>query len=71
MLSLFSAILQFVINTGDPHQTCEVTHRDPGIAGTYYLYCSQMSGDVEVVSVGAFVPDVKLPHNKRPHQATP
>jgi hypothetical protein len=64
MLSLVTALFHFIISASDPHQACAVMHRDPGVAGTYYLYCSQTIGDVEVISVGAFVPDVKRPHKK-------
>jgi len=66
MLSLLTALFHFVLTASDPHQACTVAHRDPHVAGTYYLYCSQVIGGVEVVDVGAFVPDVK-----RPHKATP
>ena len=66
MISFITAIFQFILNTGDPRQTCEVVHRDPGVAGTYYLYCTQMDGDVEWITVGAFVSDAK-----RTYKATP
>lgn len=60
MLHLLSIVFQFVTAASDPTWTCELTHRDPGIAGTFYLYCSQMSPDgVELVSVGRFVSDAK------------
>ena len=60
MLTLLSAFFQFAVNLTDPHQTCELTHRDPYVAGTYYLYCSQMSDDgVELVTVGRFISDAK------------
>jgi hypothetical protein len=65
MLSLISALFQFAIQAADPHSSCELTHRDPGIAGTYYLYCSQMSPDgVEVITVGRFISDAKANASK-------
>jgi hypothetical protein len=61
MFSLLSAFLHFAVLAHDPHWTCELTHRDPGVAGTFYLYCSQMTtvaGDrVELVDVGHFISD--------------
>jgi hypothetical protein len=58
MFSLLSLVLQFVVTAGNPHWSCEVTHRDPGMAGTYYLYCSQTTPDgIELVQVGSFVSD--------------
>lgn len=60
MLTLFYVFLQFVFTASDPHWACELTHRDPGVAGTYYLYCSQMNPDgVELITVGKFVPNAK------------
>jgi len=60
MLSMISALFQFALNAADPSWSCELTHRDPGIAGTYYLYCSQMSQDgVELITVGRFISDEK------------
>lgn len=60
MLSLLSALVQFTLHLGDPQWSCQAVHRDPGVAGTYYLYCSQMSPDgVELVDVGRFVSDAK------------
>lgn len=60
MLSILNAIFQFILSASDPHQACEITHRDPGVAGTYYLYCSQKSPDgVELITVGRFVSDAK------------
>jgi len=58
MLSILAALFQFVLCACDPHQACAIVHRDPGVAGTYYLYCSQTVGDVEVITVGDFEPDV-------------
>lgn len=58
MMTLLSAFLQFTLHATDPQWSCELTHRDPGVAGTYYLYCSQMTSDgVELVDVGRFVSD--------------
>ena len=67
MLSILSALFQFIVNTSDPHQTCEVVHRDPGVPGTYYLYCSQMSPDgVELITVGHFISDAKAKAQAKP-----
>jgi hypothetical protein len=60
MLSLLSVVFHFAALAADPHWTCELEHRDPGIAGTYYMYCSQMSPDgVELIDVGHFISDAK------------
>lgn len=64
MSAFLKIVLQFALAATDPHQSCELAHRDPGIAATYYLYCSQTLADgTEVVSVGKFVPDsaIKAP----------
>lgn len=58
MLSLLKVLLQFALTASDPRATCELVHRDAGVAGTYYLYCSQTTpGGLDVISVGRFVPD--------------
>lgn len=60
MITLLSALFHFFLVASDPSWKCEVTHRDPGVAGTYYLYCAQMSPDgVEMIDVGHFVSDAK------------
>lgn len=60
MLSLLSALIHFTVLAANPHWTCETVHRDPGVAGTYYLYCSQMAPDgVELIDVGHFISDAK------------
>lgn len=60
MSMLLNIILQFVLSASDPHWTCELVHRDPAVAGTFYLYCSQMSPDgIELISVGSFVSDAR------------
>jgi len=60
MLSLLSAVLHFALLSSNPHWTCELEHRDPDIAGTYYMYCSQMLPDgVELIDVGHFISDAK------------
>ena len=60
MLNLISIVFQFVATAADPSWSCELTHRDPSVAGTYYLYCSQMTPDgVELISVGRFISDAK------------
>ena len=54
MITLLFAFLHFVLYASDPSWKCEITHRDPNVAGTYYLYCAQMSPDgVEMIDVGA------------------
>ena len=58
MLSILRMLLQFVLATGNPHEACELVHRDTNVTGTYYLYCVQATEDeTEVISVGHFVPD--------------
>ena len=60
-LNWISILLQFTLRSSDPSWTCELTHRDPGIPATYFLYCSQVAPDgVEVVSVGKYVPDTAV-----------
>ena len=60
MIALLNAVLQFTLRLHDPQWTCEVTHRDPDIAGTYYLYCSQLTSDgIELITVGRFISDAK------------
>ena len=59
---LFLKVLfQFALTASNPQWTCELTHRDPGVPATFYLYCSQTTPDgLEIVSVGKYVPDVAL-----------
>lgn len=60
MLTLFSALVHFIVTASDPSWSCKLTHRDPDLAGTYYLYCSKMSPDgVELIQVGRFISDTK------------
>lgn len=60
MLSILSVVFQFIVQSSDPTWTCAATHREPNVAGTFYLYCSQMSPDgVELVTVGHFISDAK------------
>jgi len=60
VLHLISIVLQFVVTATDPSWSCELTHRDPGVAGTYYFYCAQTTPDgVELVQVGRFVSDAR------------
>ena len=60
MLNLISIVFQYVVQAADPSWSCELTHRDPGVAGTYYLYCSQMTPDgVELITVGRFISDAQ------------
>ena len=59
MLTILNIVFQFVVRVGDPSWTCELSHRDPGMPGTYYLYCAQTApSGVEIIAVGRFVPDV-------------
>lgn len=58
MLSWISIVVQFALRAADPSWSCAVTHRDPGVAGTHYLYCTHTTPDgIELVEVGRFVPD--------------
>jgi hypothetical protein len=67
MLSLLSAAFHFALLAVNPHWTCEGVHRDPGVAGTYYLYCSQVSPDgVELIDVGHFISDAKAARSRSP-----
>lgn len=60
MLNLISIIFQYVVTATDPSWSCELTHRDPDVAGTYYLYCSQLTPDgIELITVGRFISDAK------------
>lgn len=60
MLALFHIVLSFVVHASDPSWSCELSHRDPGMPGTYYLYCAQTTpSGVEVISAGRFVPDAQ------------
>lgn len=59
MLTLISIIFQYAVTAADPSWACEVTHRDPGVAGTYYFYCSQMNNGVELIQVGRFISDAR------------
>ncbi len=67
MITLLSAIIQFALQAADPSWSCALTHRDPYVAGTYYLYCSQMSPDgVELITVGRFISDDKAKAAQKP-----
>jgi hypothetical protein len=67
MLSLVSALLHFILIASDPSWSCASSHRDPGVAGTYYLYCSQVSPEgVELIDVGRFIPDVPRARRVKP-----
>jgi len=60
MLSILSAVFQFIIQASDSTWTCSATHREPHVAGTFYLYCAQMSPDgIERITVGHFISDAK------------
>ena len=60
MLTLLNVIVQFVVRAGDPSWACELSHRDPAMPGTYYLYCAKTTSGVEIISTGRFVPDAKV-----------
>ena len=60
MLQLISIVFQYTLTAADPSWSCELTHREPGVAGTFYFYCSQMAPDgVELVQIGRFISDAK------------
>ena len=60
MLNLISIVFQFMTTAADPSWSCKLTHRDPGVAGTFYFYCVQTAKDgVEVIQVGRFISDAK------------
>jgi hypothetical protein len=59
MLTLITAIVSFALQSADPASVCELTHRDPDIRGTYYLYCAQTTDGVEQITVGRFISDAK------------
>ena len=69
MLTILSALLQFAVQSADPSWSCSVTHREPYVAGTFYLYCSQMAPDgVEMITVGRFISDDKAAKLKAAQQ---
>lgn len=60
MLTILSAVFQFALQSANPAWSCSLTHRDAYVAGTFYLYCSQMTPDgVEIATVGRFISDAK------------
>ena len=59
MITFLNALVHFVITASDPSWSCKITHRDPDVAGTYYLYCAKMENGVELVQVGRFISDAK------------
>ena len=60
MLKLLSIILQYTLTAADPAWSCQLTYREPGVAGTYYFYCSQTMPDgVELAQVGRFISDAR------------
>jgi hypothetical protein len=62
ILLILRTLLQFILPTSSPPQTCEPVHRDANLAGTYYLYCVHTPADeIEVISVSHFIPDAKDP----------
>lgn len=59
MLTLLHVMFQFVLTSSDPSWTCEVTHREPGLSGTFYMYCAKTIDGAEMATVGRFIPDHK------------
>ena len=58
LLTLLRVVFQFALHVSDPRWTCALTHRDPGLPATFYLYCEQiLPSGVEIVLVGTYVPD--------------
>jgi len=67
MLAILKILLRFALATSAPHAACELVHRDPGVAGTYYLYCAQSAPDsTEMISVGRFISDASVPSSAFP-----
>lgn len=59
MLVLLNIVFQFVLHANDPHWACALTHRD--LHATFLLYCTQtLPGDIEIISVGRYIPDAPL-----------
>lgn len=62
---LLKILIQFALTSANPSWTCELTHREPDVAATMYLYCSKTLPDgTEVASIGKYVPDAKRPAKK-------
>ena len=60
MITLLNTFFQFVVTASDPSWSCELTHRDPGVAGTFYFYCAQTTPDgVRLVQAGRFISDIR------------
>jgi hypothetical protein len=60
MLKLISIVFHFVATASDPSWSCQLTYREPNVAGTFYFRCSKMTPDgVELVQVGRFISDEK------------
>lgn len=59
MLSLLTSLFHFTLQASDPTWSCSLTHRDPNVAGTYYLYCARVEDGVEMITVGRFIADAK------------
>jgi hypothetical protein len=58
IFALLKIVFQFTLHASDPHWACEITHRDPGLPATFYLYCTQtLPSGIEISSVGKYVPD--------------
>jgi hypothetical protein len=72
MPSILKILLQFALAASSPHATCELVHRDPDVAGTYYLYCSQSEPDgTEMISVGRFISDAPVSSSASPGEEHP
>ena len=60
MLKLISIVFQYAVTATDPAWSCQLTYREPNVAGTYYFYCSQTTPDgIEVAQVGRFISDAR------------
>ena len=58
IFTFLKAVFLFTLHASDPHWTCEVAHRDPGVPATMLLYCAQTTPDgIEIISIGAYVTD--------------
>lgn len=57
---ILKILIQFALTAANPSWTCEIAHREPGVAATMYLYCAKTLPDgTEVASVGKYVSDAK------------
>lgn len=57
---ILKILIQFALTAVNPSWTCELTHREPGVAATMYMYCAKTLPDgTEVASIGKYVPDAR------------